>query len=578
MIASRVAACVVAAAVLAAASCSNPPAAPIPEPVAEIEPLADGGPALFRECSRELGIDFTCRNGEESDHYTILESLGGGVGCLDFDGDGWLDLFLVGGGTLDGPAPERIRGRPCALYRNIRGTRFQDVSAESGLNGPWGYSHGVAIADYDRDGWPDILLTGYGRQSLFHNVPKPGGGRMFVDVADAVGLRDASWTTGAAFTDLDGDGFPDLYVCRYTDWSFQNHPPCAGQVPEAPRDICPPHRFRPLRHALYRNEGGKRFRDTAEERGLKPESYGLGVVSADLNDDGRPDLYVTNDMTRNMLHLNRGGGRLEEAAIGCGVALDDNGRATASMGVDAADFDGSGRPSLFVTNFERELSSLFRNLGRERFAYHSQATGLARVGRTFVGWGSAFLDADNDGWPDMAIANGHLFRKPTGAPVMQKPLLLMNTESDGRRLFHNRPNRGGAFFQETTRARGLAVADFDNDGWPDLAISRMNQPVAVLRNEGAKQDPNRWIGFHLLGKDHRDIAGSTLRIHTASRVITMFAKSGGSYLSASDSRILSGIGTADRVDRVTVRWAWGAEESWTGLEPGRYHDLREGEK
>jgi hypothetical protein len=537
------------------------------------DPGEPAGPPYFRDVTAGSGLDFTYHNGEEADQFTILESLGGGVALIDFDGDGLLDVFVVGGGQFVGPDKTQIKGLPCKLYKNLGGFKFKDVTKEAGLERDWWYTHGVAVADYDRDGWPDLLVTGYGKMALFHNEPDGMGGRKFREVTDEVGLKDAGWTTGAGFADLDGDGFPDLYVCRYTDWSFANNPPCVGQVPGVPRDICPPHKFKPQVHAIYHNEAGKGFRDLVNDK-LKPEGYGLGVVLADLNGDGRPDVYVANDMTRNLLYVNRGG-TLEEKAMAAGVALDENGRATASMGIGVGEYDGSGRPSLFVTNFQQELPSLYRNLGQDVFYYQSPAAGLAALGRNNVSWGTSFLDFDNDGWEDLVIANGHLFRKPSGTGVAQKPQLLRNVDRQGRRVFHDAGGRGGSYFLTPAVGRGLAVGDLNNDGWPDIVISHSNSPVSVLKNEAAA--PNRWVGVRLFGKANRDVVGSTVTLEGAGRKLTRFAIGGGSYLSANDSRLLFGLGESAGPVKVTVRWSWGPSQTWDGLEPGAYYELREGE-
>jgi hypothetical protein len=435
----------------------------------------------------------------------------------------------------------------------------------------------VAVADYDRDGWPDLLVTGYGKLALFHNEADGKGGRRFVDVTEKMGLHDELWSTGAGWADLDGDGFPDLYVCHYTDWSFHNNVVCVGQRPEIKRDVCPPTFFKPLVHALFHNEKGQSFRNVSAEHGFKAESYGLGVLLADLNNDGQPDIYVANDMTRNFLYINRGG-KLEEKALQAAVALDDEGRATASMGVDAGDYNGSGRPSLFVTNFQRELPSLYENLGQEVFYYRSWAAGLAALGRTNVGWGTGFLDVDNDGWEDLVFANGHLFRFPAGAPLKQRLMLLHNEEQQGRRIFRDVSVRGGAPFQTPAVGRGLAIGDLDNDGWPDLVVSYSNSPVKLLRNEAAVvASQNHWLGVKLVGRDHRDVIGSTVIVEGEGRKLTRFAKGGGSYLSACDPRLLFGLGASAQVRRVTVRWSWGESQSWDNLQPDRYYELREGQ-
>jgi len=537
-------------------------------------PEVPDGPPWFRDVTAGSGIDFTYRNGEEANQFTILESLGGGVAMIDYDGDGLLDLFFTGGGSFDGT---QIKGRPCRLYKNLGNFKFRDVTAEVGLDKIDFYTHGCAVADYDRDGWPDLLVTGYGRVALFRNELH-NGRRRFVDVTAAAGLRDTSWSTSAGWADLTGSGFPDLYICHYVDWSFANHPLCKKDTgPDRERDVCPPQRFKPLIHALYRNNGDRTFRDVTAEQRLRNDGCGLGVVLADLDGSGRPSIYVANDATNNHLYLNRGGGKLEEKGELAGVAVDDNGLYNGSMGVDVGDYDGSGRASLFVTNFQGELHALYQNLGRELFAYQSRPAGIAALGRHYVGFGTAFLDVDNDGWEDLVIANGHVLRRPLGSTLKQRPVLLRNVAGRGRRVFVDYSKRGGPSFAIPTVGRGVAVGDLDNDGWPDVVICNTNSPAVLLRNEAAAGNPARWLGIKLVGRGHRDVAGSTVILEGKSRKLTRFAKGGGSYLSASDPRLFFGLGTSETFQRVTVKWAWGQEEHWDNLEPNHYWELREGE-
>jgi hypothetical protein len=537
----------------------------------------DGGAnPWFEEVTAGSGLDFTHRNGEEAGEWTILESLGGGVALLDYDGDGLLDIFVTGGGYFDGPKHDQIKGYPCKLYRNLGGWKFQDVTREVGLEREWWYTHGAAVADYDRDGWPDLLVTGYGRIALFHNEPDGSGGRRFVDVTERVGLKDDLWSTSAGWADIDGDGFPDLYVCHYCDWSFANNPPCQGQARGVVRDVCPPQQFKPVVHALFKNEGGKSFRNIAAEQGFTAKGSGLGVVLVDVNGDGRPDIFVANDGNDKFLFLNRGG-KLEEKATAAGVARDDMGRPNGSMGVDAGDYNGTGRASLWVTNFQSELHGLYRNEGNERFLHVSSSAGLAILGRSFVGFGTGFIDADNDGWEDLVMAHGHVLHfPPYNSPVKQLPILMRNEAQDGQRVFRNIRTKAGVYFDKPTIARGLAVGDLDNDGWADIVISHTNSPVVLLRNVVGRQTSARWLGIRLLGKGNRDIVGTTVVLETSSGRLTRFAKGGGSYLSAGDQRLLFGLGAKGRPGRLTVHWSWGETQTWDGLEPGAYWELREG--
>ncbi|HEV3082328.1 MAG TPA: sigma-70 family RNA polymerase sigma factor [Gemmataceae bacterium] len=542
---------------------------------------------LYRDISEQCGINFTYRNGEEADHYAILEALGGGIALIDYDSDGLLDIFITGGGSFEG---QEIKGRGNRLYKNLGNGTFRDVTREVGLDQPLFYSHGCAVADYDCDGWPDLLVTGWGRMALYHNEPDGKGGRHFKEVTFKAGLPEGLWTTSAAWADLDGDGYPDLYVCQYVNWSFANHPLCSGYRTTIPRDICPPKSFTGLPHKLFRNNGDGTFTDVSKEAGLRPHTgdpsrdsqcgKGLGVVIADVDGDGKPDIYVANDTVDNFLYLNRsvpGKIRLQDAALASGVARDDRGVPNGSMGVDCGDYDGSGRPSLWVTNYENEMHALYRNQGRGVFLFSSPASGIAAIGQRFVGFGTGFLDVDNDGWPDIFIANGHVIRHPREAGRRQRPVLLRNR--NGR--FVDITPQGGPYFRTEHLGRGVAIGDLDNDGRPDLIISHINEPVAVLRNQA--DAGNHWLGIVLEGKKRRDVVGARIVVEIGDRRLTCFAKGGGSYLSSSDRRHLFGLGKVERIDRITVYWPPldgepAYEQQWNGerLRLDRYWRLQEG--
>ncbi len=583
------------------------PAATVPSP-------AQPGPAgYFEDVTPGSGLEFTYRNGEEANHFTILETLGGGVGLLDYDGDGLLDVFLTGGGSFTGPNPPTIHGNPCRLFKNLGGFRFKDVTAEVGLDRldggpPWFYTHGCAVADYDNDGWPDLLVTGYGRLALFHNEPDGKGGRRFRDRTAAAGLTDRLWSTGAAWGDLDGDGFPDLYVCHYVNWSFANHPACKDYRYQKEPDVCAPKVFEALPHALYHNNRDGTFTDASRLAGLRvpraPADYealahlspegrellrradrdkdygkGLGVLLADLDGDGRPDVYVANDTSGNFLYLNRGG-RFEEVARERGVACDDTGTPTGSMGVDAADCTGTGRLSLFVSNYQNEAHALYRNLGNGRFIHGSRSAGITALGLTYVGFGAGFLDFDLDGWEDLFISNGHVVhRPPPPAEVKQRPVLLRNVRRSGADAqdlwFENVSAAAGPYFRLPHLGRGAAFGDLDNDGRVDIVLNPQNEPAVLLRNRG--EYSHHWLGIQLVGRPYRDAVGARLELEVAGRTLVRAVKGGGSYLSSSDRRIVFGLGNESKVGRLVVRWPSGQVQTWDGLSVDRYWRLVEGE-
>ena len=550
------------------------------------------GPSLFEDITASSGVDFTYRNGEDTaDHMSILESLGGGAGLIDYDGDGLLDIFLPGGGGFAGKDKQDIIGFPCKLYRNLGNGKFKVVTAAVGLDKlgggkPWFYTHGVAVADYDRDGWPDLLVTGWKGVALFRNVAvdpaNPQAGRRFEDVTAAAGLgAGIDWTTSAAFADFDGDGYPDLYLCQYVDWSWQKNPKCNYDGKTA--DVCPPRHFDGLPHKLYRNTGKGAFVDVSQQAGLNRgggnQSKGLGVVVVDVDGDGKPDIYVANDTVDNFLYLNkskRGQLLFEEVGLPAGVARDDRGTPNGSMGVDIGDPERTGKPYIWVTNYENELHALYRNEsepGRPFFHYRTTALGIAAIGQKYVGWGTGFIDVDLDGWEDLFVANGHAIRFPTGKGSSRKqlPVLLRNVE----KRFVDITGQLGDYASKPHMGRGVAMGDLDNDGRTDLVISHMNEPAALLRGIGGKSQ--HWLGLQFVARDHGCIVGAKAVLEVNGQRLTRFVKGGGSYASAGDQRVLFGMGQAT-TGQLNVVWPDGSEQRVDGLAVDRYHRIVQGEK
>jgi hypothetical protein len=543
------------------------------------------GPPIFADITDRSGIKFTYRNGEEADLLTIFESIGGGVGVIDYDGDGLMDLFLPGGGIFTGPQKKDIVGMPCKLYRNLGNGTFKDVTAEVGLDKlaggqPWFYTHGVAVADFDRDGRPDLLVTGWGRVALLRNVD----GKRFEDVTAKAGLdRGTTWGVSAAWADLDGDGYPDLYITQYVNWSFGNNPPCLHDGKT--NDICGPTRFSGLKHKVFHNNGDGTFTDVSDACGLvdggPQASKGLGVLAIDIDGDGKPDFYVCNDTTSKFLYLNRstrGKIRFEERGMACGVANNDEGGFDGSMGLDAGDPDGNGKPVLWVTNFEGQLPGLYRLVHHQElpfFRYDSAAAGLAVLGRKYVGWGTGFIDFDLDGWEDVFFSNGHVLRFPVGEGrgPRQKPVLLLN---QGNGKFLPAPKRIGPYGQSGHMGRGIAVVDLDNDGRVDVVISHINEPATVLRNISGPK--HHWLGVQLQGAEHSDVVGAKIVLEAGGRKQTRFAKGGGSFASSSDRRLVFGLGKTQRVEKLTVTWPDRTQQEWTGLAIDCYHVLAQAKK
>lgn len=548
----------VVALALAIAGCSRPPSGKVPVDVAvpSQEPAAvgqaadgggsGGGPILFVDRARDLGVASIYRNGGATDHCTILESLGGGVGWFDFDRDGWIDLVATGGGEIT--ADQRILGRSCDLYRNQGGKALRPVAAEAGLVDDSLYSHGVAVGDHDNDGFQDLVVTGYGVPQWWRNM---GDGTF--TAAPSPAAEDGRWSSSAGWADLNGDGILDLYLTRYVNWSFDNHPRCGPSA--TVRDICPPRSFEGLPDAVYLGNADGTFTDASRATGLRSDGKGLGVLLADLDVDGDVDVYVANDTTDNFLYVNDGRGHLSEMGLVSGTALDDQGVPNGSMGIDLCDFNRDGLPDVWVTNFEREWFALYRNEGRGYFLHVSRRYGITDIGGLFVGFGTACDDFDADGWVDIVVTDGHVIKYPDASPLLQEPLFL---RFDGDR-FRRGAAEAGSYFAGTHMGRGLASGDFDGDGDLDLAVSHVEAPVAVLENRFPQE--GRSVLVRLVGTvSNRDAIGARLEVLDGdSPPPAIQVTGGGSYLSHSDRRLHVVLPAAPPADaaRLRVRWPSG---------------------
>jgi hypothetical protein len=526
-------------------------------------------PEIFTDITQQAGIRWQQFNGESPDRF-LIETMGGGVASLDFDGDGWQDIFLVNGGeTPRGKSPDAVRN---ALYRNLGNGKFEDVAAKAGIDRLGFYGMGAAVGDFDNDGFPDVYVTGYPESALFHN----NGNGTFTNVTEKAGVKDADkWAASAAWFDYDRDGSLDLIVTNYAQLSFDNPKKCEVN---GVRWYCAQVAYQGLPLTLFHNNGNGTFTDVSARSGLeKLVGRALGVVAIDVNDDGWADLFVARDASPNLLLINKKDGTFEDLALDAEVAYDSNGVAKAGMGVDAGDVNGDGVPDFVVTNFSDQYHSLFFGSLSLPYEEHTIASHLAQYSKSDVGWGAKFLDYDNDGNLDLVIANGHInqtIEMTRGDVKYQEPPLLLH--NDGKGVFQNAASEAGAVFNSSYSARGLAVGDFDNDGAADLVFTTLNGAPVLLRNNVGKN--NAWIGFELQGTaSNRDAIGAKITLISENRRIVRWITGGSSYLSSHDKRILVGLGQIPAESSVSaeIRWPNGATQSLSKLDPGRYHHVVE---
>ena len=511
--------------------------------------------------------------GKETKKY-ITETTGTGVAILDYDNDGWPDIFIVNGTTLEDFPPGK--GPTSHLYRNNHDGTFKDVTVEAGLIAT-GWGQGVCVGDYDNDGWEDLYVTYYGKNRLYHNQKG-----VFTEVAQQAGVAGSgkSWGTGCAFVDYDRDGLLDLIVANYVDFDLSTAPAPGARASCVWKGVpvmCGPRGLPGAKNILYRNRGNGTFEDVTVKAHLDRTDghYSLGISTLDFDADGWPDIYVACDSTPSILYHNNRDGTFTDVAVTAGAAFNEDGREQAGMGTSVADFNGDGRLDIFKTNFSDDTSTLYRNNGDGTFEDATFAAGLG-LHTQYLGWGTMFFDFDNDGWPDLIVANGHVY------PEVDKYHLGSNYQ-EPRILYHNNGNgtftdisaSAGVGITSAASSRGLAVGDLWNDGKLSVVISNMNSPPSLLVNQ--IRSSNHWIGIQTVGtRSNRDGIGAGITVNIGTRRLVDEVRSGSSYISNSDRRVHFGLGTAERVDSVQVRWPSGLVEQFNNVTVDSIHSLTEG--
>jgi len=531
--------------------------------------ISAAGVTRFENVAQPAGLEMTPLNGASPDKH-LVETMGSGGVFFDMDGDGWVDIFLVDGGSVADPAvARRARHR---LYRNRGNGAFEDVTAASGIV-PRGYGQGACAADIDNDGLIDLYVTGFTENALYRNR---GRGR-FQDATRQAGVAAGQWSTSCAFADVDRDGFVDLFVTRYVDAGMSNNKFC-GDPARSLRVYCHPLNYQGLTSVLYHNNHDGTFKDVSASAGIsRYAGNGLGVVIGDYDDDGWPDVFVANDSVPNFLFHNERDGTFKEVGLLAGVAVANDGKPRAGMGTDFGDYDGDGRLDLAVGNHEFESTSLFRNLGNGLFSYATTQSRIAASTLAYVTFGLAWLDYDNDGWLDLAAANGHVVDNTAlvrpGSSHAQPRLLFHNNRD---RTFTDVSQESGPGFAAQKVGRTLVVADIDNDGDPDMLITNNGQAVDLLRNEGDRQ--NNALLLRLVGtRSNRDGIGARVRLTVGSATQVREVKAGSSYLGQNDTRLHFGLGKATSIDRLEIRWPSGTTENVSGIAANQIVTLTEGQ-
>jgi enediyne biosynthesis protein E4 len=512
----------------------------------------------FEDVTTALGVDFQYVASHTSKKY-LIETMGSGVALFDYDNDGRLDIFVLNGATLADPTPKGSVPQKSGpkewnrLYHQKLDGTFEDVTEKSGLQGTR-YAMGMAVGDYDNDGFEDIFVTSYGGNSLYHN----NGDGTFSDVTTNAGVAGSGWSTSAAWVDLDNDGLLDLIVLRYLQWDFDDI--WCGEHKEGYRAYCHPDSFKAIAPLVYHNDGNGHFTEVSRKIGIAEPGKGLGIALADYDRDGQVDLFVANDSMPEFLYHNKGDGTFEEVGLASGVAVDGEGHSYAGMGVDFADYDNDGFPDLVITDLANQMYALYHNNGNGTFDYNSYPSGIGRMTMTHSGWGVRFFDFDNDGWKDLLIAQGHdIDTIQLTFPNLRyrEPMLLARNTGKG---FVDVSAEAGAAFQAPWVGRGMAIGDIDGDGRLDAVVTTNDGAIHILHN--ATSTTNHWLGLKLVGhKSNRDAIGAEVKIMTATGAQFATVTTASSYLSSSDKRVHFGLGAERTVRRIEIRWPSGIRQT-----------------
>ena len=523
-------------------------------------------PSRFVEITEKAGVHFLHQAPHTSRKY-LIETMGSGVALFDCDNDGRLDLFLVNGAPYSDPTPKGFIPQKTGpeywnrMYHQKADGTFEDVTERAGLQGV-GYGMGVAVADYDNDGFEDLFVTGYGGNRLYHN----NGNCTFTDVTEKAGVGGSGWSTSAAWVDLDNDGLLDLVVDRYVTWDWEDV--YCGEHREGYRGYCHPDVFPPITMLVYHNDGNGHFTEESHKLGLDKPAKALGIAIADFDRDGRMDFFVANDSMPEFLFHQKKDGTFEEVGLESGAAVNSEGQTYAGMGVDFADYDNDGWPDVMVTDLANQRYALYQNNRDSTFNYASPTSGIGSMSMLHSGWSMRFIDYDNDGWKDVLIAQGHdLDTIETISPQLhyREPVLL--ARNTGKK-FVDVSAISGDIFHEAWVGRGMAIGDIDNDGRMDAVVSTNGGPVHILHNETVTT--NHWITLHLTGhKSNRDGIGAVVKLTTPERSQWVTATTSSGYLSASDPRVHFGLGSIQTAETIEIRWPSGMVQTLTNVKGDR---------